>query len=81
MDQVLEKNYSAFRQSFNFPTKFEYCYSCGTPQNFKNNGECPKFHTNLAFGKCGYNHIMFQGEMVWDLKIAVSISNLEDFAE
>lgn len=93
MNQSFEKGYNDFRQSFRFPAKFEYCYSCGTPQDNQKNGECPKFHVNLAFGKCGYNHILFRtafciwqspklrGEMVRDLKIAGSISSQEDFAK
>ena len=85
-------NYGDFRRSFNF-TRFECCYCCGAPQDQQNNGECPAFHANLVFGKCGYNHILFRTafciwqsltlrkEMIRDLDITVSISSQEDFSE
>lgn len=87
---LVQGDYKAFRWSFNF-TKFEYCYSCGAPQDQQRNGECPEFHANLTFGRCGYNHILFRTafciwqspnlrmEMVRDLNITVSISSEEDF--
>lgn len=86
-------DYRTFRQLFNFPTKFEYCYSCGAPLDQQNNGECPAFHVNLVFGKCGYNHILFRTafciwqspnlrmEMVRDLDIAAPISDQEEFSD
>ena len=90
---VAQGNYMAFRQSFNFSTKFEYCYSCGAPQDQQNNGECPEFHIHLRFGKCGYNHVLFRtafciwqspnlrAEMIRDLAITVPLTSQEDFVE
>lgn len=90
---LVQGDYNTFRLAFSFPTKFEYCYSCGAPQDYQKNGECPEFHVNLKFGKCGYNHILFRTafciwqspmlrvEMVRDLKIAVSICSQEDFVK
>lgn len=87
---LVQGDYQAFRRSFVF-TKFEYCYCCGTPQDQQKNGECPEFHANLAFGKCGYNHVLFRTafciwqspnlrmEMILDLNITVSIFSQEDF--
>ncbi|KAF8546514.1 hypothetical protein OG21DRAFT_1527781, partial [Imleria badia] len=43
MQEQSQGNYGAFRRSFNFTTKFEYCYCCGAPQDQQNNGECPAF--------------------------------------
>ena len=89
---LVQGDYKAFRRSFHF-AKFEYCYSCGVPQDPQNNGECPEFHVNLTLGKCGYNHILFRTafciwqspklrtQMIRDLNIPVSISSQEDFTE
>lgn len=91
MEGESEPSYRAFRRSFNFPVKFEYCYGCGVPQDQQNNGQCPAFHANLVFGKCGYNHVLFRtvfciwqspnlrAKMIQDLDIPVSISSQEDF--
>ena len=93
MQEQSQGNYGAFRRSFKFTTKFEYCYCCGAPQDQQNNGECPAFHANSVFGKCGYNHILFRTafciwqspnlrmEMIRDLDIEVSISSQEAFSE
>lgn len=87
---LVQGDYRAFRKSFTF-TKFEYCYSCGAPQDQQRNGECPEFHADLTFGKCGYDHILFRTafciwqnpklrmKMAQDLNITVSISSEEDF--
>ncbi|KAN0088100.1 hypothetical protein V8E55_006721 [Tylopilus felleus] len=87
-----EGNYAAFRRSFVF-AKYEYCFCCGVPQDQRHNGECPAFHANLAFGKCGYNHILFKTafcvwqnlslrtQMIQDLDIEVSITHEEDFSK
>ena len=89
---LVQGDYKAFRRSFNFTTKFEYCYCCGAPQDQQNNGECPEFHVNLVFGKCGYNHVLFRTafciwqspplrkEMIGNLDVKVSISSQEDFS-
>ena len=91
-ESLVPGDYNAFRRSFHF-TKFEYCYCCGAPQDQQKNGECPEFHVNLTFGKCGYDHILFRTgfciwqipnlrmEMIRDLNITVSISSQEEFTE
>jgi len=93
LDQSLvQRDYMAFRRSFNFSTKFEYCDSCGALQDQQKNGECPEVHANLKFGKCGYDHVLFRTAFcIWqspnlqaeicDLNITIPLTNQEYFGE
>ena len=87
--------FQKFRRAFSFE-KFAYCFSCGMPQDRKNNGEGPRCHGDHAYAKdsrCAFAQFIFRVSFcIWEMRalrermragllIRESLSTAEEFTQ
>lgn len=92
-EQYAVSNYMPFRKSFRFE-RLRYCFHCGIPQSFKQNGEGPLCHAGFTFGrgeKCNFANLIFKtvlllwaqpivrAEFTRDLNVIGPIDSYNDF--